>query len=59
MDGAIGILSDLTAFLYNDNALWAVRVMEVKRGVERVNAKVDKVKTNITELKTDVAEIKT
>ena len=59
LDGAIGMLSDSTAFLYDDNAPWAVRVMEVKRGVERVDAKVDEVKTDVAELKMDVAELKT
>ncbi|XTI90970.1 hypothetical protein V2W45_1470842 [Cenococcum geophilum] len=37
----------------------AVRVAEVKRGVDRVDAKVDKVKTEVAEIKTEVAEIKT
>jgi len=45
LDGAIGVLSNSTAFLYDDDALWAVRVMEVKRGVDRVDTKVDEVKT--------------
>ncbi|OCK94431.1 uncharacterized protein K441DRAFT_660321 [Cenococcum geophilum 1.58] len=34
LDGAIGMLSDSTAFLYNNDAPWAVRVAEVKRGVD-------------------------
>ena len=34
LNGAIGMLSDLTAFLYDDNAPWAIRVAEVKRGVD-------------------------
>ena len=50
LDGAIGMLSDSTAFLYDDDAPWAVRVMEVKRGVERVDAKVDEVKTEVAEI---------
>ena len=62
LDGAIGILSNSTFFLYDDNAPWAVRVMEVKSevlaAVDRVDIKVDKVKTDVAELKTDVAEIK-
>ena len=58
IDDAIGILSDSTSHLYNDDAPWAVRVMEVKKGVERVDAKVDEVKTEVTEIKTEVAEIK-
>ena len=33
-------LSDLTAFLYNNDAPLAVRVIEVKRDVDRVDAKV-------------------
>ena len=44
LNGTIGILSDSAAFLYNDDASWAVRVSEVKRGVDRVHAKVDKVR---------------
>ena len=45
------MLSDSTAFLYDDDAPWAVRVMEVKRGVDRVDAKVDEVKTQVDEVK--------
>jgi hypothetical protein len=37
--------------LYNNNAPWAIRVVEVKKGVERVNIKVDKVKTKVAEVK--------
>ena len=59
LDGAINILSNTTAFLYNNNTLQAVRVIEVKKGVDRVDAKVDKVKTKVAEIKTEVAEIKT
>jgi len=59
LDGAIGMLSDSTAFLYDDDAPWAVRVAEVKRGVDRVDAKVDEVKTQVDEVKTQVDEVKT
>ena len=59
LDGAIGMLSDSTAFLYDDDAPWAVRVAEVKRGVDRVDAKVDEVKTQVDEVKTQVNEVKT
>jgi len=59
LDGAIGMLSDSTAFLYDDDAPWAVRVAEVKRGVDRVDAKVDEVKTQVDEVKTQVDKVKT
>jgi len=59
IDDALGMLSDSTSHLYDDDAPWAVRVMEVKKGVERVDAKVDEVKTEVAEIKTEVAEIKT
>jgi hypothetical protein len=59
LDGAIGMLSDSTAFLYDDDAPWAIRVAEVKRGVDRVDAKVDEVKTQVDEVKTQVDEVKT
>ena len=63
LDGAIGMLSNSTARLYDDDAPWAIRVMEVKSevlaAVDRVDTKVDEVKTDIAELKTDVAELKT
>src|SRR6266567_709082 len=59
LDDAIGMLSKSTAFLYHDEAPWAVRVIKVKKGVDKVNAKVDEVKTKVAELKTDVAELKT
>jgi len=32
LDGAIGMLSTLTGFLYDDNSPWAIRVVEAKRG---------------------------
>ena len=54
LDGAIGILSESTAFLYDDEAPWAVRVMEVKRGVDRVDVKVDEVKAEVAKLKTEM-----
>ena len=53
------MLSNTTAFLYNNNTPQAIRVIEVKKGVDRVNVKVDKVKTKVAEIKTKVAEIKT
>jgi septal ring factor EnvC (AmiA/AmiB activator) len=59
LDGAIGILSDSTALLYDDDAPWAVKVIEVKKAVDRVDTKVDEVKTEVAEIKTEVAEIKT
>ena len=59
LDGAIGILSDSTALLYDDDAPWAVKVIEVKKAVDRVNIKVNKVKTEVMEIKIEVAEIKT
>ena len=62
LNGAIGILSNSTAVLYNNNAPQAVRVTEVKSevlaAINRVDIKVDKVKTDVTELKTDIIEIK-
>jgi len=57
LDGAIGVLSNSTAFLYDDDAPWAVRVMEVKRGVDRVDAKVDEVKTQVDEVKTAIRSL--
>ena len=63
LDDAIGMLNNSTSFLYNDNAPWAVKVMEVKSKVlavvDRVDIKVNEVKTDVAELKTDVAELKT
>ena len=57
------MLSELTAFLYDDEAPWAVRVTEVKSevlaAVDKVDVKVDEVKAEVAELKTDVAELKT
>jgi len=53
------MLSDSTAFLYDDEAPWAVRVMEVKKCVERVDMKVDEVKTQVEEVMTQVREAKT
>ena len=58
LDGAIGMLSDTTAFLYDDNAPWAVRVIEVKKGVDRVDAKVNEVKTEVAEIKTRMRLLK-
>ena len=53
------MLSDSTAFLYDDEAPWTVRVMEVKKCVERVDMKVDEVKTQVEEATTQVREAKT
>jgi len=54
LNNAIVTLSTSTAYLYNDNAPWAVRVVEVKKGVERVNIKLDDVKIT---LKAQVDEV--
>ena len=43
--------------LYDDNAPWAVRVVEVKKGVERVDTKVDEVKAEVAEVKAQVDEV--
>ncbi|OCK93458.1 uncharacterized protein K441DRAFT_661290 [Cenococcum geophilum 1.58] len=51
LNNAIVTLSTSTAYLYDDNAPWAVRVVEVKKGVERVNTKVDEVKAEVAEVK--------
>ena len=59
LDNAIVTLSTSTAYLYDNNAPWAIRVVEVKEGVERVDTKVEEVKTEVAEIKTEVAEIKT
>ena len=55
LDNAIVTLSTSTAHLYDDNASQAVRVVEVKKGVEKVNTKLDDVKTTF---KTQVNEVK-
>ena len=59
IDDVLGMFSDSTSHLYDEDAPWAVHVMEVKKGVERVDAKVDEVKTKVAKIKTEVAEIKT
>jgi regulator of replication initiation timing len=63
LDSTIVTLSTSTAYLYDDNAPWAVRVVEVKKGVERVDAKLDEAKTTlqgqIKEVKTQVEDVKT
>ena len=51
LDNAIVTLSTSTAYLYDDNAPWAVRVVEVKKGVERVDTKVNEVKAEVAEVK--------
>ena len=43
------------AYLYDNNAPWAVRVVEVKKGVKRVNTKLNNIKTTF---KAQVNEIK-
>ena len=62
LNNAIGILSNLTALLYNNKAPWAIRVIEVKSKVlaivDKVNIKVDKVKTKVTKLKIDIVKLK-
>ncbi len=61
LDNAIVTLSTSTAYLYDDNAPWAVRVVEVKKGVERVDTKLDDVKTTfkaqVDEVKAQVDEV--
>jgi chromosome segregation ATPase len=57
LDNAIVTLSTSTAYLYDDNAPWAVRVVEVKKGVERVDTKVDEVKAEVAEVKAQVDEV--
>ena len=63
INSTIGILNNLTVYLYNNNTLQAIRVIEVKSKVlttmDRVNTKVNKVKTDIVELKIDITELKT
>jgi len=51
LDNAIVTLSTSTAYLYDDNAPWAIRVVEVKKGVERVDTKVNEVKAEVVEVK--------
>ena len=57
------MLSNSTAFLYDDNALWAVKVIEVKSEVldtvDKVDVKVDKVKAEVAEVKAEVVDIRT
>jgi hypothetical protein len=57
LDNAIVTLSTSTAYLYDDNAPWAIRVVEVKEGVERVDTKVDEVKAEVAEVKAQVDEV--
>ena len=59
IDNTLGILSNSTSHLYNKDAPQAIRVIEVKKGIKRVDTKVDKIKTKIAKIKTKVAEIKT
>ena len=47
LNHAIVTLSTSTAHLYDDNAPQAVRVVEVKKGIERVNTKVNEVKAEV------------
>ncbi|OCK95679.1 uncharacterized protein K441DRAFT_658391 [Cenococcum geophilum 1.58] len=57
LDNAIVTLSTSTAYLYDNNAPWAIRVVEVKEGVERVNTKVEEVKAEVAEVKAQVDEV--
>ena len=57
LNNAIVTLSTLTAYLYDNNAPQAIRVVEVKKGVERVNIKVDKVKAKVAEVKAQVDKV--
>ena len=57
LDNAIVTLSTLTAYLYDDNAPQAIRVVEVKKGVERVDIKVNEVKAEVAEVKAQVDEV--
>ena len=57
LDDAIGLLSHSTAFLYDDNAPWAVNVTEVKKGVEKVDVKVAEVKAEVAEVKTQMKSL--
>src|SRR6266571_732699 len=62
INNAIGMLSNSTAFLYDDDAPWAVKVTEVKsemlNAVDKVDVKVDEVKAEVAEVKAEVAEVK-
>ena len=58
LDNTIGILSDLTAFLYNNNVLQAVRVIKVKKGVNSVNIKVNRIKAKVIKVKAKVIKVK-
>ena len=44
LNNTIITLSTLTAYLYNNNTPQAVRVVEIKKGVKRVNTKFNNVK---------------
>ena len=55
LNNAIVTLSTSTAHLYDDNASQAVRVVEVKKGVERVDTKLNNIKTTF---KAQVDEVK-
>ena len=44
-NNAIVTLSTSTVYLYNNNASQAVRVVEVKKGVKKVNTKLNNIKT--------------
>ena len=61
IDNAIGMLSNSTAFLYDDNAPWAVKVTEVKSevldAVDKVDVKVDEVKAEVAEIKTEMRSL--
>ena len=57
LNHAIVTLSTSTAHLYDNNTPQAIRVVEVKKGVKRVNTKVNKVKAEVTEVKAQVNKV--
>ena len=61
LDNAIITLNTLIAYLYNNNTSQAVRVVEVKKGVKRVNTKLNNIKTTfkaqVDEVKAQVNEV--
>ena len=59
LDSAIVTLSTSTAYLYDDNAPWAVGVVEVKKGVEGVDTKVDTVDAKVDKVDAKLDDVKT
>ena len=57
LDNAIITLNTLTAYLYNNNAPQAVRVVKVKKGVKKVDIKVNKIKAKVMEVKAQVDKV--